>query len=673
MVRLSSPVNKLDGVGIKKARALSTLGIKTIWDLLTYFPMRYNDFRIQNPAEAPNNAKITIQGKLIQGPYINYRTSRLKFRLQVNQDRIWVAFFHRAYLMKKLHKGQTITVYGRLELEYHTLQGTALLDSQDRQLVKAVYPSNRHISKKNIRKIIAKAYSQCHNLIHDYLPSWVKRKYRLEPEQEVIHNMHFPSSVRNEQLARRTAIFNDFFLYQMKLQSIRFKNKKNRGAQIKPNYALLGKFMGGLPFSLTAAQRKCTGEIIHDMEAPIEMNRLLQGDVGSGKTIVAAIAIYAAVTSGYQTAIMVPTSVLAEQHAKSLSKTFKGFGVNIGLLTSDLSILAKRNLLRHIANGDIDLVIGTDALIQSDIKYHRLGLAVIDEQHRFGVDQRQALRVKGSNPNMLGMTATPIPRTLAITAYGDMDVSVINQLPSGRKPVKTTWMRLKEVHSHLSQLKKIIDSGQQMYVVAPLVKQSQGAKGMLDAETIYRTFEYYFPQYKIGLLHGQMDDDKKDEIMTRFKAGRYQILVATTVIEVGVDVANASMMMIFNADHFGLSQLHQLRGRVGRGSQQAYCWLIADPKSKDGKKRMRIMESTTNGFKISQADLKLRGTGDIFGQAQSGIPKFKVGNPINNAVILECAQQEAARVVSQAQWQKQPQNQNLVARLKLQKDIKMLD
>lgn len=687
-ITLGSPLSRLRKAGLTPyyINKMKKLGVHTIYDALTYFPFRYNDFRAQDLTQVPDKAKITLKGQVSNHPYTTtygYRRTILHVRLLTNGYQVRVNFFNQPWLKNKIHFSQIVIVYGRLSVfnNQYQLNAQKLLSGKSAHQMDAVYPSSHRVKQTTIRKTIRFVYEHCHNLIKTYLPSSIMQKYKLEPEPKVIHDLHFPDNMLDERLARRTAKFNDFFLFQMKVQSLREEDKKHQGVQIKYNPTILKKFLDNLPFKLTSAQRRVSGEIIYDLAKPIEMNRLLQGDVGSGKTIVAAIAILATVSSGYQTAIMVPTGVLAKQHAKNLSKTFKGFGINIGLLVSDLKPKDKRELLKHIADGSINLVIGTDALIQEAVKYHHLGLAVIDEQHRFGVDQRQALRMKGHNPNMLAMTATPIPRTLEITAYGDMDVSVIDQLPQGRKPVITKWVHLKQVHQLLSKLKNIMDAGEQIYVVAPLVKQTKHSdQNMLDAETIYYTFQRYFGQngllgnYGVGLLHGQMDDEKKDHIMSDFKKKKFNILVATTVIEVGVDVKDASVMMIFNADHFGLSQLHQLRGRVGRGSQQAYCYLIADPKPRStGVKRMQVMESTTNGFKISKYDLQLRGSGDIFGESQSGIPSFKVGDPIGDRVILECAQQEAFKIVEQNGWQKSPQNLELVHVLRIKEDTKILD
>ncbi len=390
-----------------------------------------------------------------------------------------------------------------------------------------------------------------------------------------------------------------------------------------------------------------------------QVQDVLQGDVGSGKTVVAAIAMYATITSGHQAALMAPTEILAEQHANNLIKFFANFDVKIGLLVGGMRKKVRNELLEAVKAGEIDIVIGTHALIQDDVEFKNLGLAIIDEQHRFGVSQRQKLRQKGANPDILAMTATPIPRTLAITAYGDMDVSIIDQLPAGRKPVVTKWLKKGEWDKVLALMEHEFKKGRQAFVVAPLIEESE-VMDLQNAMALYEELKDFFGQrYAIGILHGKMDGAEKDQIMADFKAGKYAGLVSTTVIEVGVDVPNATLMVIQDADRFGLAQLHQLRGRIGRGQQQAYCLLVADPKNAVGKQRMQIMVETNNGFRIAEADLKMRGQGDLFGQQQSGVPEFKVGDPVVDLGALQTAQLEAAKIVNQPDWQSQPAFQNL--------------
>ena len=412
---------------------------------------------------------------------------------------------------------------------------------------------------------------------------------------------------------------------------------------------------------MTAAQQKVIQEILQDQKRPRHMNRLLQGDVGSGKTVVAAMAMYAAVTAGCQAAIMAPTEILAQQHAMNLAQLFDNAGVNVRveLLTSGLKVAARRHLLEDLENGAIDILVGTHALLQPDVAFHHLGLAVIDEQHRFGVNQRAKLRENGVNPDILAMTATPIPRTLSITAYGEMDISVIDQLPSGRKTIQTKRLRHNQLDTALDFVKQQIDLGAQAYIVTPLIEESESLD-VQNATAMYEAMQLELPQYQIGLLHGRLSNDEKKQLMEDFKANRIQILVATTVIEVGVDVPNASVMLILDADRFGLAQLHQLRGRVGRGKRQSYTILVADPKTDYGTARLDAMVETTDGFVLAQRDLDLRGAGDILGTKQSGVPEFNVGDPVKDLRMLEIAQQEAIAIVSDKTWDQAPANQALV-------------
>ncbi len=422
-----------------------------------------------------------------------------------------------------------------------------------------------------------------------------------------------------------------------------------------------------MPFELTKAQKRVVNEICADMLSSNHMNRLLQGDVGSGKTIIAAIAMYATVTAGFQAVLMAPTEILAQQHAEKLANLFEQYGISVALMTSSsLSrVKVKRELLKHLKNGDIDIVIGTHAVIQDNIEFHNLGLAITDEQHRFGVNQRRILRKKGVNPEILAMTATPIPRTLAITTYGEMDVSIIDELPKGRQPVKTSWVKKKQVKNVFEFVKRQLELGTQAYIISPLVEESE-LLDLQNAEEVFEKAKEYFGSEKVALLHGKMDANEKEQAMQAFKNKDVSILVSTTVIEVGVDVPNATVMIILDADRFGLAQLHQLRGRVGRGSKESYCILVADPKSEYGKERMKIMTETNDGFLISQKDLELRGPGEVLGKKQSGLPEFKVGDPVVNLNILQVAQEEAHNVVFSPNFETKEENFELIKHLNRQ-------
>ncbi|WP_125684035.1 ATP-dependent DNA helicase RecG [Levilactobacillus yonginensis] len=668
MASLSDSVASLAGVGPKRVQALKSLDIENINDLLTYFPFRYEDLEAKDPAELTDQAKVTLKGTVAAMPVLTRfgrKKNRLNFRLLVDEHTIIpVTFFNQPWLKDQLEVGAELVIYGRFDAKRQSLAGMKILASADSGMG-SIYPANKEIRQGTVKKLVESAYEDYSPVIVDLIPEALREQYRLLHRREMIHDMHFPADDAAAQAARRTAKFEEFYLFELRLQIVRQQDHTLHGQAFHYDLAKLKAFIDSLPYELTAAQKRVVNEICFDLKRPVHMNRLLQGDVGSGKTVVAAIAMYAAITAGAQAALMAPTEILAEQHANNLAKLFADFPVNVALLTGATKAAARKTLLPQIAEGGVDLLIGTHALIQPEVTYHHLGLAVIDEQHRFGVNQRQALREKGRQPDVLAMTATPIPRTLAITAYGEMDVSVINELPAGRQPIKTSWIRSNQVDATLREVKAELSTGSQAYVVTPLIEESE-AVDMKNAEAIYARFKEEFePDYKVGLLHGRMKDDEKNAIMAAFKANEFQVLVATTVIEVGVDVPNATLMIIYDADHFGLSQLHQLRGRVGRGSRASACILIADPKNQLAIERMTTMTSTNDGFVLSQKDLELRGPGDILGRKQSGVPDFKVGDPVADLNILSAAQQAAKETVSSPNWADKDQNLALAAFLSM--------
>ncbi|WPC18927.1 ATP-dependent DNA helicase RecG [Pediococcus inopinatus] len=659
---LTSPVTEIPGVGLQRAKALNELGIFTIEDLLLYFPFRYEDLRPQNMADLVDQQKVTLEGTIASEPVLaryGRKKNRLNFRLLTNQESVMVTFFNQPWLKKQLTMDEKFAVYGKWDARRRSLTGMKLLPfstAGSTADIEAIYPANQHIRQNTIKKLVTQTFDLYQDQIETLIPDSLVKKYRLIDRRKMIHDLHFPEDVKAAKIARRTATFEEFFIFQMELQLLKRRDQVANGTAIAYDIEEIKNFIAKLPYELTDAQKRVVNEICYDLKRPIRMNRLLQGDVGSGKTIVAAIVMYAAITAGYQTALMAPTEILAEQHANNLTKIFEGTDVNIGLLTGASGSKSKqrRALLNGIEQGDINLVIGTHALIQDDVVFKNLGLVVIDEQHRFGVKQRETLRKKGMNADVLAMTATPIPRTLAITAYGEMDVSIIDQMPKGRKPVLTSWVKSSNVNGMLDFVKKQFDSGHQAFVVTPLIEESE-TLDLKNAMALYEQLQTEFsPDYKVGLLHGRMKSDEKDEIMRQFKDNEFQLLVSTTVIEVGVDVPNVTVMIIYDADRFGLAQLHQLRGRVGRGKDQAYCILVADPKNETGIKRMKIMTQSNDGFKISEADLQLRGSGDVFGNKQSGIPEFRIGDPVVDIGALQTAQLEASKIVHTENWQAEP-------------------
>ncbi|MCX0326078.1 ATP-dependent DNA helicase RecG [Apilactobacillus kunkeei] len=673
---LNDSVSVLKGVGPKKVEALDELGIDTIYDLLTYYPFRYDDFQVKDLSQIEDQEKVTIKGKIAADPVVAHfgrKRNLLNMRLLVDNDVVKVTFFNQPWLKKQLPVGKEVLIYGRFDKAKASLSGIKILSSVDGNEMNPIYPANKHIRQKTISDLVKLAFDEYKDVIDDVIPEDIIEKYKLESQRQVIKDMHFPNDTKDAYLARRTAKFNEFFLFQMRLQALKSEEQKDAGLAIKFNQADMDAFINQLPFSLTNAQQRVVNEIQSDLSSTRQMNRLLQGDVGSGKTIVAALAILACIDGGYQAALMAPTEILAEQHANKLATLFKDTKVNVALLTGDTKPAARKELLPRIKSGEINLVIGTHALIQDSVEYKNLGLAIIDEQHRFGVNQRAKLRQKNDGTNVLAMTATPIPRTLAITSYGEMDVSIIDELPNGRQPVKTAWIKEGQFKNSVGFIKERLKAGEQIYVVTPLVEESE-AVDMKNAINIYDNFKNMFePEFKVGLLHGRMKDEDKNLVMTEFKNNEFQILVSTTVIEVGVDVSNATMMIVFNADHFGLAQLHQLRGRVGRGSSQSYCLLVSDPKTETGVKRMNVMVESNDGFVISQKDLELRGPGDIMGKAQSGLPDFKVGDPVADLTMLSVAQQEAIQIVSTNDWQNNPMYSKLYSYVHQKNNKKMFD
>lgn len=660
---LQDSVSVLKGVGPSKVTALNKLGINTIEELLTYYPFRYDDMAVKELTEVADGQKVTLKGIVASQPtFARFGRSknRLNFRFLVEHDVILVTFFNQPYLRDKVENGQEIIIYGKYNAKRQQLSGMKIL-GQTSQDFAGIYRANKDIKALTIKKIVEQAFNLYQDCLVDIIPTSLRQKFRLESRLQMIHDMHFPVSQKAEQLARRSAIFEEFFLFQLRLQYLKKMNKKEAGLVLNYNSQKIKAFSQTLPFELTTAQKKVVNEICHDLHRPLHMNRLLQGDVGSGKTVVAAMALYATVTAGYQGAMMVPTEILAQQHAEKLQVLFEKVGVNIALMTSSTlkTKKARQTILEALAQGDIDVVVGTQALIQGDINFHKLGLVVTDEQHRFGVRQRQILREKGENPDVLAMTATPIPRTLAITAYGEMDVSIIDTLPAGRQPIKTMWLKKPQLNEALQFIDQQLATHSQAYVVSPLIEESE----MMDLQNAQETYEklreYYAGRYQIGLLHGRMTAEEKDQTMQNFKDGKFDLLVSTTVIEVGVDVPNATVMLILDADRFGLAQLHQLRGRVGRGQKASYCLLLADPKSDYGRARMETMVQTQDGFVIAQKDLELRGPGDILGSKQAGIPDFAVGDPIQDFKILQVAQIEARDLLSRPDFTSNPENRGL--------------
>ena len=655
--KLNQSITVLKGIGGETAETFAEMKIYTIHDLLDYFPYRYEDYRLRELTEAQHDEKITVEGKVHSEPSLVYygkKKSKITIRLFVDRYLIKVVFFNQPYLKSKITMNETITVTGKWDAHRQTITANEMQTGPYAKVkdFEPVYALRGKMTTKGMRKFINLAFSQYGSFIEENLPPALIARYKLLNRREALHTMHFPLSAEDVKHARRRFVYEEFLLFQLKMQALRkFEREHSPGLLQEYRLEKVKEFINSLPFPLTNAQKKVVNDILADLKSPLRMNRLLQGDVGSGKTVVAAIGLYGSITAGFQGALMVPTEILAEQHAVSLKELLEPFEVRCELLTSSVKGKRRREILQKLAKGEVDLLIGTHALIQDEVEFKKLGFVITDEQHRFGVEQRRILREKGENPDVLFMTATPIPRTLAITVFGEMDVSVIDEMPAGRKTIETYWAKPEMLERVLTFVEKELVKGHQAYVICPLIEESEKLD-VQNAIDVHSTLVHYFQnRFKVGLMHGRLSSEEKDTVMKAFSVNEVQVLVSTTVVEVGVNVPNATMMVIYDAERFGLSQLHQLRGRVGRGSDQSYCILLAAPKSEVGQERMKIMTETNDGFVLSEKDLELRGPGDFFGKKQSGVPEFKVADMVHDYRALETARNDAAAMIqSKAFW-----------------------
>ncbi|WP_172194857.1 ATP-dependent DNA helicase RecG [Saccharibacillus qingshengii] len=645
------PVKEVNGVGARKVEELHAVGVFTVKDLIEYFPFRYEDYRQKPLGDVKDGDKATVQAKIVGMPIVQRfgKKTKLSCKVLADYSMFTAVWFNRNYLKDQLELDREIILTGKWDgrrLQMNVTQS----EFPDRGTIRSgslqpVYSVGGDLTQNSLRKAIASALDQYGDALEEVLPEDLVSKYDLMPRPQAIRLLHQPGDLAEGQEARKRMVYEELFLFQLKLQAYRSLNRDRRDGVLHttPN-AVIREFVRSLPFELTDAQKNVELEILKDMRSEACMNRLLQGDVGSGKTAVAAIALFTTVRSGFQGALMVPTEILAEQHTRSLTQMFEPFGITVGLLTSSVTGRKRKDLLAGLQMGLIDILVGTHALIQDEVNFRSLGLVVTDEQHRFGVNQRSVLRRKGYNPDVLTMTATPIPRTLAITAFGDMDVSTIAERPKGRVPIETYWVKHEMMERVLGFIRREVSQGRQAYMICPLIEESEKLD-VQNAIDLHMQMSQALPEYKVGLLHGRMTAAEKEEMMRQFYAGETHLLVSTTVVEVGVDVPNATLMVIMDADRFGLSQLHQLRGRVGRGEHASYCVLIADPKSELGRQRMGVMTDTNDGFEVSRRDLELRGPGDFFGTKQSGLPEFKVADMVADFKVLEQARDDAAKLV----------------------------
>lgn len=661
---LKSDVMYLKGVGPKIAYILNKLGIYTVGDLLYYFPRKHVDYSTRTRIrDLKVGETTTIFGtiKAVESFTTKNNLGVVKVRIGDGSGYLSLSFFaskSNKYTQERMKsqfpKGSGIMVSGlvkynnydrnlTLDKPTYSIMDDDILNPANINLARIVpiYPLSDKLNIKTLRRAIFSTIQLFKNDIETVLPDKIIEKYHLLPKNEAIENIHFPKDNETLQKARYSLVFEEFFLIQLKLALLREENNKNLSAvplEIKKD-GLVMRFIESLPFKLTSAQQRAVNEILNDLNSTKPMQRLLQGDVGSGKTVVATIMLLAGIENGYQAAIMAPTEILAQQHYNNLVKWLTPLGLKVELLIGSIGKKLRRESETNLRNGQANIAVGTHALIQDGVEFANLGAVVIDEQHRFGVKQRLALRKKSQNPQVLTMTATPIPRTLAITMNGDLDLTIIDELPKGRKPIITTLTNSRRQIADL--IRHEVDAGRQAYIVYPLIEESETLSAKAATIEKERWQNEVFPNYKIGLLHGKLKNDEKDEVMEKFKNKEYDILVSTTVVEVGVDVPNATVIVIENAERFGLSQLHQLRGRVGRSDLQSYCVLSSSTKSQETRARLDIMTQTNDGFVIAEKDLQIRGPGEFLGTRQSGLPDMIIADIVNDAKILEQARSEA--------------------------------
>lgn len=675
--RLDTSIQYLKGVGPKLGDLFSRKGLKTVGDLFEFYPRAYEDQRAaRNISSLKADDIVSIKAQVVTVHSVNMGRSTRKMYDVVVRDssgqihckyfRVpYKGYFERFKSFTDVRVVGRVTEYrGRLEFHHPDIRDIEP-DEETHDALIPLYTEIEGLATAKIMKMVRQGFSQIEEWPEEFLPKWILEKYQLKPRKEALKEIHFPDPHRASEYAefkssaQRRIIFDEFFWLELYLASKKTGFQKDGAPQIKNKGEKLLALAGQLPFEMTGAQKRVFNEIKTDMEKNHPMHRMVQGDVGSGKTLVSFMAAVYAVESGYQACLMAPTEILAEQHFKNAKKVLEPLGLRLGLLLGKTKTSERKQLLAALAAGEIDLIMGTHALIEDEVQFKNLGLVIIDEQHRFGVEQRGVLKNKGNSPHFLVMTATPIPRTLAMTVYGDLDVSIIDEMPAGRSPIQTRVAyeskRPQAVQFMLEQLQK----GRQAYIVYPLVEESEKID-LKDAVSEYEKLKEQFPQIKFGLLHGKMKSDEKDQVMTQFRQQEIQVLVSTTVIEVGVDVPNANIMIIEHAERFGLSQLHQLRGRVGRGEFKSFCILIMGyAVSEEGRQRTEMMEKTSDGFKIAEFDLEMRGPGEFMGTRQSGLSGFKLANLVRDMQVLQQAREAAFEVLRKDPKLTYQENQNL--------------
>ncbi|HEV8310805.1 MAG TPA: ATP-dependent DNA helicase RecG [Methylomirabilota bacterium] len=656
---LPTPLQYLKGVGPQRAQLLERLGLLTVGDALNWFPRRYEDRRHLVPFRKLRVGETQATGGTVVGVSAPPRgRSRVPLHVLFRDETGFFSglWFNAPYLAQVFRRGQRVVLYGKVVLgrnrkaAMQNPEFEIMEDEEDASLhmsrIVPIYGLTEGLTQRPMRTLLYRALERFAAEIRDPLPEDLRRRRGLVSAVDAYRAIHFPDALEAAETARRRFVFEDFLLLQVGLAIRRRREGARRGHAIAPPGRLVGGLLTTLPFALTGAQRRVWEEIRADLARPTPMNRLLQGDVGSGKTVVAVMALLTAVEAGYQGVLMAPTEILAEQHFATVEALVQPLGIGLALLTSGQKAKQREIALAAAESGAAPLVVGTHALIQEGVAFRRLGLAVVDEQHRFGVLQRAGLRAKGEHPDVLVMTATPIPRTLALTLYGDLDVSVLDELPPGRQPITTAWRTEAKRREIYDFIRKELAGGRQAYVVYPLVEETEASDLRAATAMAERLASEVFPDRRVGLMHGRLGFDAKDAVMRAFKAGELDVLVATTVIEVGIDVPNASVMLIEHAERFGLAQLHQLRGRVGRGAARSYCILLASGLlSDEAQRRLQAMCETQDGFRIAEVDLEIRGPGEFFGTRQAGLPEFRAANLLTDGRLLEEARAEAVGLV----------------------------
>jgi ATP-dependent DNA helicase RecG len=679
---LDASITSIKGVSAAMAAKFEKLGVKTIRDLLYFFPHRHLDYsQRQNISQLSEGEEQTIVANVWQAQE-TWLGGRRGTEAIVGDEtgNVRVVWFNNPYVAKSLRTNAQVVISGRVRLfgGRHVFESPEWELLEDRELVHTgrlvpLYPLTQGLKPRQVRKLMKAVVDSFSGKVEDFLPSELIKRCKLLELPQAIAQAHYPEDVTAKNRARYRLAFDELFILQLGVLSKKHEWQASQpGNPLSPQPAPLDVFLKSLPFELTAAQQKVLKELLSDLEKPIPMSRLLQGEVGSGKTVVATAALLMAAVNGCQGAFMAPTEILAEQHFTNVGQLLAGAGkqiaeeenlrtysgildrpLTVALLIGDLKQARKQEIQQQIASGEIDIVIGTHALIQKEVGFKNLSLVVVDEQHRFGVEQRSALRQKGFNPHVLVMTATPIPRTLALTLYGDLDLSVIDELPPGRQTVKTKWLKPEQRNSAYAFLRKQVTEGRQAFIICPLVEESEIIQAKAAVAEYERLSGEVFPDLKLGLIHGRMSAAEKDKVMHQFRSGELQVLVSTPVIEVGIDVPNATVMLVESADRFGLSQLHQFRGRVGRGSAQSYCMLLAENPSEIGQQRLDIIEKIQDGFQLAEEDLRLRGPGEFFGTRQSGLPDLRMAR-LSDVALLELARTEAIKLFEKDPGLKKP-------------------